>query len=237
MSNKIELSENPLGIVHEVLRDWLEENEPTDFDENDVAHLFGMLGTAGYSIVPNVDEAKLAQLNADVLHNLNNGPVWVEAGVSWVQRSRVVSVLEALTRGGSEVLAKLRASETKVRELTEQLTPGSMTERAPTQWAYEKSCAAVEKHRKRADAAEAQVAKVYEILDKDFDQYSKDKASNCTPQQAQFYQTCEGALAMLRMHLEKEVPEPKPAAKAEPLQPETFAADARQWEEGGQYGG
>jgi hypothetical protein len=32
-------------------------------------------------------------------------------------------------------------------------------ERAPTQWAYEQACAAIEKHRQRADAAEAQAPK------------------------------------------------------------------------------
>jgi hypothetical protein len=49
--------ENPIEVVHEVLNDWLEENEASDFDQNDVAHLFGMLGTAGYSIVPNARAA------------------------------------------------------------------------------------------------------------------------------------------------------------------------------------
>lgn len=45
--------EDAIAVVHEVLNDWLEENEATDFDTNDVGHLFGLLGTAGYSIVPN----------------------------------------------------------------------------------------------------------------------------------------------------------------------------------------
>lgn len=45
--------EDAIAVVHEVLNDWLEENEATDFDTNDVGHLFGMLGTAGYSIVRN----------------------------------------------------------------------------------------------------------------------------------------------------------------------------------------
>jgi hypothetical protein len=173
MSAEQKLTESPLSVVHEVLRDWLEENEPTDFDENDVAHFFGMLGTAGYSIVPNIDEAKLAKLNEDVIHNLANGPLFIEAGVRWVQRSRVLSVLEQLTQAGSEVLARLRA-------------------------------------------AEAQVVKVYELLDKEFDQHHSDSKSKCTPQQAQFYKHCEGAIAMFRMHLEKEVPEPKPAPTAKP---------------------
>ena len=162
MSTKQELTEDPIAVVHEVLQGWLEENEAADFDENDVAHLFAMLGTAGYSIVPNIDEAKLAKLNEDVMHNLANGPLYIEAGVRWVQRTRVLSVLEQLTQAGAEVLARLRASETKVRELTEQLTPGSPTERAPTQWAYEQACAAIEKHRLRADIAEARLREISE---------------------------------------------------------------------------
>ncbi|MGI4736098.1 MAG: hypothetical protein ACRYG7_13055 [Janthinobacterium lividum] len=60
----------------------------------------------------------------------------------------------------------------------------------------------------RLRTAEAQVAKVYEVIDKEFDQHASDRDSNCTPEQAQFYQNCEGAIAMLRMHLEKHVPAP-----------------------------
>jgi hypothetical protein len=37
--------------------------------------------------------------------------------------------------------------------LLAQLIPGSSTERAPTTWAYGQACAALEKHRQRADAA------------------------------------------------------------------------------------
>jgi hypothetical protein len=75
MSNELELSENILGVVHEVLRGWVEEIEPADLEEIDVAHLFGMLGTAGYSIVPNTtapasDEvlAELEGLHGDAVY-------------------------------------------------------------------------------------------------------------------------------------------------------------------------
>jgi hypothetical protein len=44
--------------------------------------------------------------------------------------------------------------EDLVTKLLAQLTPGSPTERAPTTYAYEQACAALEKHRQRADAAE-----------------------------------------------------------------------------------
>jgi hypothetical protein len=61
----------------------------------------------------------------------------------------------------------------------------------------------------RLAKAEAQVVKVYEVIDKEFDQHASDRHSNCTPEQAQFYQHCEGAIAILRMRLERVVPEPK----------------------------
>lgn len=43
--------------------------------------------------------------------------------------------------------------------LEEQLRPGSPTERAPTQEAYDLACAALHKHRERADQAEAELVK------------------------------------------------------------------------------
>jgi hypothetical protein len=58
------------------------------------------------------------------------------------------------------IASELRQLRAKVRQLTEQLTPGSPTERAPTQWAYEQASAAVEKHRQRADAAEAKLREI-----------------------------------------------------------------------------
>lgn len=49
-----ETGENPLPIVAEVLSDWFDEVGPeNDYTEEQAAILFGLLGTAGYSIVPN----------------------------------------------------------------------------------------------------------------------------------------------------------------------------------------
>jgi hypothetical protein len=59
----------------------------------------------------------------------------------------------------SEAVAKLIAGAVNaLPSLLAQLTPGSSTERAPTTWAYGQACAALEKHRQRADAAEAKLA-------------------------------------------------------------------------------
>lgn len=48
--------------------------------------------------------------------------------------------------------------------LSEMLRPGSPTERAPTQFAYDAACAALHAQRDRAEAAEAKLAGVYEAL-------------------------------------------------------------------------
>jgi hypothetical protein len=42
-------------------------------------------------------------------------------------------------------------------------------ERAPTQWAYEQACAAIEKHRQRADAAEALLTQAAEAMAGSYD--------------------------------------------------------------------
>ena len=48
-------TENPLAVVAEVLTDWFDEVGPeNNYTEEQAAILFGLLGTAGYSIVPNV---------------------------------------------------------------------------------------------------------------------------------------------------------------------------------------
>jgi len=64
-------------------------------------------------------------------------------------------VAEHLQTVATTMLTELRKADVQIATLTQQLTPGSPTERAPTQWAYEQACAALEKHRQRADAAEA----------------------------------------------------------------------------------
>ncbi len=48
--------------------------------------------------------------------------------------------------------------------LEEQLRPGSLTERTPTQWAYEQACKAVEKHRGDAARLREKVSKLEERL-------------------------------------------------------------------------
>lgn len=61
-----EQPENPLAIVAEVLNDWLDELaivQPS-VDEMAAAALFGMLGTAGYSIVPNSSLPEVMRVRA-----------------------------------------------------------------------------------------------------------------------------------------------------------------------------
>jgi len=97
---------------------------------------------------------------------------WDEAGNELERIDANINYICALHRFAPRLpalLNRLSAAEAKVKELTEQLTPGSPTERAPTQWAYEKSCAAVEKHRKRADAAEALLTQAAEAMAGSYD--------------------------------------------------------------------
>jgi hypothetical protein len=62
-----------------------------------------------------------------------------------------VTKLSFWPRAVDELLAHVAA-------LTARLTPGSTTERAPTVWAYDQACAAIEKQRARAEQAEARLA-------------------------------------------------------------------------------
>jgi hypothetical protein len=59
------------------------------------------------AVAPVGDAAKLAKLNADVLHNLQNGPVLVQNGVRWVSVKQAAKVLSQLTQAGVELLARV----------------------------------------------------------------------------------------------------------------------------------
>jgi hypothetical protein len=99
--------ENPLAVAHEVLNDWLDDTDASDIDQSDVAHLFGMLGTAGYSIVPNAAasptgvQAGQAQGWISVDERPKHGQVcWVAVGKN-----------HQLRFGGAVVLRKYMAAE------------------------------------------------------------------------------------------------------------------------------
>jgi hypothetical protein len=61
----------------------------------------------------------------------------------WGQGMLFDDVMHALTYAALEVAEKL--SEAEIKRLKEQLRPGSPTERAPTQWAYDKACKVLRK--------------------------------------------------------------------------------------------
>lgn len=60
--------------------------------------------------------------------------------------------------------ARVAEQDAEIARLNEMLRPGSSTERAPTQWAYDAACVALEKHRLRAEQAERDLAAAREAL-------------------------------------------------------------------------
>jgi hypothetical protein len=75
-------------------------------------------------------------------------------------------VLDRIPAGAAEIIRQhSEAQAAEIARLTaenerrsEMLRPGSPTERAPTLWAYEQACKALETHRNRANKAEAALA-------------------------------------------------------------------------------
>lgn len=54
------------------------------------------------------------------------------------------------------ILARLTAAEADLRRIRAAIASKGGSEHAPIEWAYEQACAALDKHRARADAAEAE---------------------------------------------------------------------------------
>lgn len=72
-----------------------------------------------------------------------------DAGFIWAQQVE----LDAAKQRIAELESKLHTAQHENHKLSEMLRPGSPTERAPTQDAYDAACAALHKHRERADTA------------------------------------------------------------------------------------
>ena len=60
-------------------------------------------------------------------------------------------------------IASLRAIKAHIAELEEQLRTGSLSERAPTQWAYNQASATIERKRQRIERLEQALDSISEI--------------------------------------------------------------------------
>jgi hypothetical protein len=95
-----------------------------------------------------------------------------------------------LVRFCGRLAAALAAAEDRAVKLDEQLRPGSPTERAPTLWAYEQACKALETHRGRADDAETKSCDQRAVLN----HMVRFVASNVTMSPARFSALCDQAI-------------------------------------------
>lgn len=87
--------------------------------------------------------------SAEALLELDEKNALVPHGIGGLARD-IIQMFVLTVRQFHTRLAALTEERDALRE---QVRPGSPTERAPTTWAYEQACAAIEKHRTNTDAA------------------------------------------------------------------------------------
>ena len=91
-------------------------------------------------------------------------------GIGWTTEQR-----EAMTCDVEYVLAsRLTAAVAENDAMRSAIRAKGGTEHAPTEYAYLAACRAIEKHRERADAAEAEIARLRGVLE-----WYRDMAAGC----------------------------------------------------------
>ncbi len=75
---------------------------------------------------------------------------------------KIVDGHDRMAKKLKEAEEKLQAAEKRIAELEVDIKSASerYENRVPTEWAYNQACAAIEKHRLRADTAEGQIAEL-----------------------------------------------------------------------------